>query len=265
MTQPILHFAHANSFPTGTYRVFLDQLRAHYDVRALDVHAHDPKYPIKNGWHDLAQELIDQLSTCYDRPVILVGHSLGGILCLMAAKARPDLVQCVVLLDAPVLAGWKAWGWQLVKLVGMDKKVSPAKFSAKRFHIWSDKDAAHRHFSSKRLFANWPPEVLQDYVQHGLVPHPKGVTLRFSREAETAIYRTIPHHLGKLIRHRFPVPIGYIGGSESVEGRLAGLEATRRLVGPHFRQVRGGHLFPMESPTQAADVVHDLIQKLIKH
>lgn len=265
MTQPILHFAHANSFPAGTYRVFFEHLRKHYDVRALDVHAHNPKYPVKNGWHELAQELIDELIARYDQPVILAGHSLGGLLCLMAAKARPDLVRCVVMLDAPVLAGWKAAAWRIAKWIGADKKISPARFSAKRLHNWASSETAHRHFASKQLFASWPPEVLRDYVDHGLMSHPKGVTLRFNREIETAVYRTLPHHIGKLTRRHFPVPVGYIGGRESVEGRLAGLEGTRRLVGKHFRQIPGGHLFPLESPALAAEIVHELIQSLIQN
>lgn len=264
MTQPILHFAHANSFPAGTYRVFFNHLRKYYEVQALDLHAHNPAYPVRNGWYELEQELLDELTARYDQPVILAGHSLGGILCLMAAKARPDLVRCVILLDAPVLAGWKALGWRLIKLIGMDKKISPAKFSERRLHTWSDADSAHRHFASKRIFANWPPEVLRDYVEHGLKSCAKGMTLRFNREVETAVYRTLPHHVGSLIRKKFPVPVGYVGGDDSVESRLAGLDGTRRLVGRHFRQIPGGHLYPMESPALAADAVHEMIQELLQ-
>lgn len=262
--KPILHFAHANSFPAGTYRVFFDHLRKHYDIRALELHAHNPKYPVRNGWHELAQELTDELIARYHEPVILVGHSLGGLLCLMAAKARPDLVKCVVMLDAPVLSGWKAWSWRLAKAVGFDKKISPARFSAKRLHTWANAEAAHRHFASKRLFASWPPEVLHDYIDHGLVPHEKGVSLRFKRETETAVYRTLPHHVGKLARQKFPVPIGYIGGRESVEGRMAGLRATQRLAGKYFEQIPGTHLFPMESPALTADAVFRMIQQMMK-
>lgn len=108
MTQPILHFVRANSYPAGTYRVFFDHLRTHCDVQALPMHAHNPRYPVRNGWHALTLELIDALTARYDQPVVLAGHSMGGVLSLMAAKARPDLVRCVVLLDAPIIAGWRA-------------------------------------------------------------------------------------------------------------------------------------------------------------
>lgn len=263
--RPILHFAHAAGFPAGTYGVFFAHLREHYDVRALELHAHNPAYPVTDGWCELGQELINALVTDHDQPVILAGHSLGGLLCLLAAKARPELVRCVILLDAPVVAGWRALAFQLAKLLGTDKRFSPARVSEKRRTVWPDAAAAHKYFAMRKPFSAWHPGVLRDYVTHGFAPHPQGVTLRFCRETETAIYRTVPHHLGKLTRRPFPVPIGFIGGAQSVECRMAGSHATRRLVGRHFRSIEGSHLFPMESPVTAAAVLHEMVQHLLQH
>jgi pimeloyl-ACP methyl ester carboxylesterase len=263
MNQPILHFAHANSFPADTYRAFFTALAGHYDVRALPMHGHNPAYPVRDGWRELARELIDELAARYTEPVIVVGHSMGGVLALMAAEARPELVRCVVLLDAPLIAGWRALVLRAFKKVRIDSKYSPAHFSKKRRKLWPDAEAAYRHYAAKGVFAAWPPEVLRDYVQHGLSPHPEGVTLRFTREIETAVYRNLPHHLGALARKPFPVPVGFIGGRDSLECRRAGLHATRRLTGRNFRQVPGGHLFPLESPALAADAVHEMILALL--
>lgn len=264
MTRPIIHFVHANSFPAGTYRVFFDHLRKHYEVEALDMHAHNPAYPVRNGWAELVQELLDELRARYTQPVILVGHSMGGMLSLMAAKANPGAVRCIVLLDSPVVAGWRAALLRVAKRVGVDKRILPVRAAARRRNIWPDAEAAYRHYAAKPMFAAWPPEVLRDYVEHGLVPHPEGVTLRFTREVETAVYCGLPHTLGALTRRAFPVPVGFIGGAHSVECRQAGLAATRRLTGRHFVQLPGGHLFPMESPAAAAAAVHKMILSLIQ-
>jgi pimeloyl-ACP methyl ester carboxylesterase len=259
---PILHFVHANSYPSATYRQFFGHLAPHYAVQCLPMHAHDPRYPVRNGWRYLMQELLDDLVARYDRPVILVGHSMGGMLALMVAKERPDLVRCVVLLDSPVVAGWRAVLLRMAKAAGVDQRFGPAKFSARRRNVWPDAEAAFDHYASKSLFSVWPPSVLRDYIDVGLASHPRGVTLRFTRETETAVYRTLPHHLGRLTR-RFPVPVGFIGGEQSVECRQAGLKATRRLVGSHFRLLPGGHLFPMESPAVAAAAVHHMLGSLL--
>ncbi|MFC7514307.1 alpha/beta fold hydrolase [Herbaspirillum sp. GCM10030257] len=265
MNRPVLHFAHANSYPAGTYRVFFEHMKKHYQVHALDMHAHNPAYPVTNGWAALTRELLDDLQARHREPVILAGHSMGGMLSLLAAKARPDLVRCVVLLDSPVVAGWRAALLRMAKHAGADKNFSPAKFSEKRRNHWPSVEAAYEHYAAKPMFAIWPEEVLRDYLKHGLKPATdgQGVTLRFTRETETAVYRSLPHHIGSLVRRDFAVPVGFIGGVDSVECRQAGLAATRKLVGKHFMQVPGGHLFPMESPAVAATATHDMITSLL--
>lgn len=264
MTKPILHFAHANSFPAGTYRVLFDALRHHYELRYLDMHAHNPQYPVKAGWRELTDELVADMAAKSKEKVILVGHSMGGMLSLMAAKARPDLVRAVVLLDAPVVAGWRAMLVRLARDTKIGDTFSPASGSVKRRNLWPDAKAAYEHFISKDIFARWAPGVLQDYIDHGFVPtvDGQGITLRFTRETETAVYRGLPDHIGSLVRD-YPVPIGFIGGIDSEECRRAGLGATRKMVGRHFRQVAGGHLFPMEVPGIAAATIHELIQSMI--
>lgn len=262
--RPIVHFAHGNSFPSGTYRRFLDLLSKDYDVGALEMHAHNPKYPVTDGWPALVQELIDELLARYRQPVILVGHSLGGALSLMAAKQRPDLVRCVVLLDTPVIAGWRAGLLGLAKALRIDRRLSPARWSEKRRNQWPDAEAAYQHFSSKQVFASWPEEVLRDYIEHGMLQQQGKLTLRFRREIETAVYRTLPHHFGRVVRRRYPVPVGFIGGVDSIECRQAGMAATRRLVGRHLRMLPGGHLFPLESPQAAATATDQMIRALLK-
>jgi len=244
--------------------MFFEQLQAHYDVRALPLHAHNPEYPVDDGWRKLGKELGVELAQRYQEPVILVGHSMGGILSLLAARKRPDLVRCVVLLDSPIVAGWRASALRLSKLLRYESKRSPAQASVKRRNAWPDQEAVYQHYVTKPMFAVWPERVLRDYIAHGVEPAQSGgVRLRFTRETETAVYRTIPHHLGALIKRQYPVPIGFVGGIDSVECRLAGLQATKRLVGSHFRQIPGGHLFPMESPELAATATHEMIQSLL--
>jgi pimeloyl-ACP methyl ester carboxylesterase len=264
MMKPKLHFSHANSYPAGTYRQLFALLGAHYDVEALDMHAHNPAYPVRDGWETLVDELTAELETRYGgEPVILVGHSLGGMLSVMAAARRPELARCVVMLDSPVVAGWRARLWQIAKLLGLGERLSPARLSARRRNTWPSVDDALRHFASKPLFAAWAPGVLQDYLDAGLEPCPEGVRLRFTREAETAVYRTLPHHIGAMLARGFTVPAGYLAGRTSEENRQAGLAATRALVGEHLRMMPGGHLFPMESPALTASTIREMIAELL--
>ena len=263
MSKPKLHFAHASSYPAGVYRQFFERLGERFEIQALDMHGHNPRYPVTDGWPQLVDEYIAELSARYTEPVILVGHSLGGMLSLLVAHARPDLVRCVVMLDAPVVAGWRALLWRSIKMVGKAYDLPPAKFSKRRREVWPDAAAAYQHFAAKDIFAAWAPGVLADYIDNGLKPHPDGVQLRFTREIETAVYASLPHHLPKVVRGSFPVPVGFIGGTDSWETSQSGHAHTQALVGRHFRLIPGGHLFPMEAPVPAADATADMIAALL--
>ncbi|HCJ27799.1 MAG TPA: alpha/beta hydrolase, partial [Pseudomonas sp.] len=71
MTQRIF-FAHANGFPSGTYRKLFDALTPEYVVTHLDQHGHDPRFPVDDNWQNLVQELLEQLAALKE-PVWGVG------------------------------------------------------------------------------------------------------------------------------------------------------------------------------------------------
>ena len=260
---PPLHFAHGNSFPTGTYRELLNYLKADYQIHALEMLGHNPAYPVTDCWPELCREMIARIEAIPDKPVILLGHSLGGVLSLMVARLRPDLVRCVLMLDSPVVSGWRAQMVKMAKLAGLFPFVSPARSSRKRRKSWPDQESAYQHFAAKDLFASWPQPVLRDYIKYGTEPYPKGVTLRFNREIETAIYSCLPHNVDQFTARPFSMPIGFLCGTTSVECRQAGIQNTQKLVGDNFEWIIGGHLYPLESPEITAAATLSLLQKLL--
>jgi pimeloyl-ACP methyl ester carboxylesterase len=196
-------------------------------------------------------------------PVHLVGHSLGGYLSLLVACRRPDLVASVVLLDSPVLTGWRAHSVRMAKATRLISHVTPGRVSQKRRHHWPSAAAALEHFAAKRAFARWDPAVLKDYIAAGFEPDPAGgVRLGFRREVETRLYNTLPHHLGLLLRLHPPrCPVSYVAGTQSREGRQVGMAATRRLVHERLAWIEGSHLYPMEHPDETAAVVLGLLPR----
>ena len=262
-----VQFSHGNGFPAGSYRAFLLALSSRLpalSVRAVERIGHDPQFPITDKWPHLVRELIADLNLGGDRewPVVLMGHSLGGYLSLMAAYQPGVHAAAVVLLDAPIIPSWKANLFALAKKTGLDERFSPAAATKRRRNAWPNRDDALAHFSEKRAFAAFDPEALGDYVDAGVMQNDEGASLAFEREREYRIYRTLPHHLHRLTRLRAPCPIGFIGGAHSMELKLTGTSETRRVVGEHFRMIEGGHLFPMERPQAAADAAHAMLIEL---
>ena len=262
MNKPLLHFTHGNSYPSGSYARLLGELGRDFDVHTTDMLGHDPRYPVGDNWHALVEELIAQLER-YDEPAILVGHSLGGAISMLAAWRRPELARCVVMLDSPVVAGWRAHAWRLVKALGLARKLSPGGVAQRRRMVWPSRQAARDHFMAKPMFQAWAPGAIDDYLEHGLAPHPEGVQLRFDRDVEAAIYSSLPHDMGPVLRRPFPVPIGFIAGTRSEELRQAGMASTRKLVGDKLVTIEGTHLYPMESPQLTAQLTREMIVRLL--
>ena len=97
VTRPTLVFSHANGFPAGTYRqLFAIWRAAGWRVLAVEQFGHDPAYPVTSNWPRLRDQLVDFIDAEAPQGAYLVGHSLGGLLSLLAASRRPDLAHGLV-------------------------------------------------------------------------------------------------------------------------------------------------------------------------
>jgi pimeloyl-ACP methyl ester carboxylesterase len=260
-------FSHANGFPAGTYRtVFEHWQQAGWRVLAVPRFGHDPRFAVSSNWPHLRDELLAFIDEHAPRQrLALVGHSLGGYLSLLAVCRRPAMAQALVLLDSPLVGGWRAHSVHALKLSGLMHRAGPGRVSQRRRQHWASRDEALAHFAAKRSFAVWDPAVLRDYISAGMEPDPEhgpqAVRLAFRREVETRIYDTLPHHLGPLLRRHPPgCPVSYIGGTRSPEGRQAGLATTRALVKERLSWIEGSHLYPMEKPLDTAQAVLRVLQ-----
>ena len=261
-TKPLVIFSHGNSFPASTYGVMLQSLKSRgFGVKAIEKFGHDPRYPVTSNWPFLVQQLADFTAHEVEKsgqPALLVGHSLGGFLSLMCAARHPELgglpVRGVVLLDSPIVGGWRATALSVAKRARLVGSVSPGAVSRKRKQAWASRDEALAHFASKKIFARWNPQVLSDYIDHGTQDAGPGQrVLSFDRNIETAIYNTLPDNLEAILkRHPLKCPVSFIGGRQSVEMRMVGMALTEKITKGRTMILDGTHLFPMEKPVAAA-------------
>jgi pimeloyl-ACP methyl ester carboxylesterase len=256
----LIVFSHANSFAAATYGVLFRQLRSRgFLVKAPDKFGHDPAYPVSNNWPGLVQQLHDFAAREVDKagePAFLVGHSLGGFLSAMCAARHPQLARGVLLLDSPLLGGWKSHAVRAAKRTQLVGSISPGAVSRKRKNRWPTREAALEHFAHKKVFARWDPQVLADYIAHGTHDEDGQRVLSFDRDVETTIYNTLPDNLqGMLKRHPLRCPAAFIGGLQSEEIGQVGMAMTLRVTEGRGTMLDGSHLFPMEKPLATAAAI----------
>ena len=241
-------------------------------MAAVDKFGHDPRYPVTSNWPHLVRQLTDfadDAARGAKGPVWFVGHSLGGYLSLMAACRRTSPgghpVAGALLLDSPLVGGWRAGLLRLVKSTGVAGRFPPGAISRRRREHWAGGPAEiAAHFSTKPAFAGWDRQVLADYALHGTLERDGGGRqLVFTRDVETSIYNTLPHQLARVLRrHPPPCPVAFIGGTRSHELRQVGLGLTQKVTKGRVQLLEGTHLFPMEHPAMTADAIVESLRKL---
>ncbi|MBK6008164.1 alpha/beta hydrolase [Ramlibacter ginsenosidimutans] len=256
----LIVFSHANSFAASTYGVLFRQLRARgFTVKAPDRFGHDPAYPVSNNWPGLIQQLHDFAAREVDKagePAFLVGHSLGGFLSILCAARHPQLARGVLLLDSPLIGGWKSHAVRAAKRTQLVGSISPGAVSRKRRNRWPSQEAALEHFRHKKAFARWDPQVLADYVAYGTHDEDGQRVLSFDREVETRIYNTLPDNMAAMLkRHPLRCPVAFIGGLQSEEIGQVGMAMTAKVTAGRITMMDGSHLFPMEKPTATAAAI----------
>ena len=256
----LIVFSHANSFPAATYGVLFKSLRARgFLVKAVEKFGHEAGYAASNNWPGLVQQLHDFAAREVDKagePAFLVGHSLGGFLSLMCAARHPHLARGVLLLDSPILGGWKAQALRAAKQTQLVGSISPGAISRKRKNRWPSREAALEHFRHKKAFARWEPQVLSDYITHGTHDEDGERVLSFDRDIETLIYNTLPDNMDRLLkRHPLQSPVAFIGGLQSQEMKQVGMGMTGKITQGRLMLMEGSHLFPMEKPVATAAAI----------
>jgi len=253
---PLLVFAHANGFPPGSYRQFLAPLTAVMQVVAfLQRPLWSPQLPSRRlNWQHFADDLLETLVQQVAQPVWLMGHSLGATVAMLAAVQRPDLVNGLVLLDPVFLPTRNVAALHLLpsSVLRNAPMVRKALSRPDRFATLQEAFDFHR---SRRAFADFSDEVLWDYIHAATRETEDGaLQLAYIKYWEAAVYQSAPWVWPRLARLRQPT-LGLRGQASTVLTERA-LARWQRLQ-PHavLRTLAGGHLLPMERPTEASEVV----------
>jgi len=91
------------------------------------------------------------------RPLIGVGHSMGGCQLAYLSLIHPRLFETLILID-PVIQGRLA----------LNQYIGPAAASARRRERWPSRADALRFYQGSKFYKTWDKRVLNLWVQYGL-------------------------------------------------------------------------------------------------
>ncbi|KAJ5149705.1 hypothetical protein N7448_001283 [Penicillium atrosanguineum] len=177
--------AHANGFPKELYEPLWEEIHARsqeagFRIRSIwmadvawqgessvineDSLGNDP------SWFDHPRDLLHLLNVKraeMPRPIIGIGHSMGGAHLTQLSLMHPRLLHTLVLLD-PVIQR------QTTQLDGFslreNKRIiaKTTQLSTHRRDIWPSRKAAAEGFKRSPFYQAWDPRVLDRWVEYGL-------------------------------------------------------------------------------------------------
>lgn len=265
LSKPLIHFAHANGVPSEVYQKLFNAMKDDYQIIYTSCIGTDKRYPITNHWHYLVDQVIDSVvQQANGQKVIGLGHSLGGLLTLMASYRRPELFSQVIMLDPPFIVGYRSFLFHLTKIVMPKKvdKITPAGLSKHRRDHWESREQAETLLGAKPFYQRFDPECFQAYLDFALRNDPVrgGVMLTIPKADEVAIFRTSPSWWW-LLHPKPSIPVHLISAKES-DFILRGFpEKVYQQMGIPFSVLKGGHMFPLEHPIETAKYIKTVIAK----
>ena len=200
---PTLHFSHPNAYTPGSFRQFLAPLTAHFHVLAAH---HRPLWYLAPGysaadvpegfidwtWNAIADDLLRFLDEQRLEHVIGVGHSLGAVATMIAARKEPQRFRALALIEPVFLPP------HVLQAIRAHPKLAAERpfvlGALRRRDRWPSRADAFARFREKPVFARWSDEALWDYVNDGL--HEDAATgevvLSYPREWEARFYARPP-------------------------------------------------------------------------
>jgi pimeloyl-ACP methyl ester carboxylesterase len=256
---PLLLWSHATGFHGHCYAPLAARLADRFHSVALDYRAHGATNAPTNDrfdWKGMAEDLAVVVELL-DRPLVAVGHSMGGAALLMGELARPGTFAGLVVFEPIVFPPDRA----------APPGGNPLAGSARRRRAeFPSFDAAFENFAAKPPLNVFTPEALRAYVDHGFVATTEGtVRLACAGDHEAATYEgSSPQdtwdRLGEV-----GCPVLVLSGApqEFQPSSWAHVVAERIPAGRYHQFDQLGHFGPMEDPTLVANTAAAFLAPLV--
>ena len=264
-----LHFLHANGYPPDCYKPLLELLKTRYHVFGMLLRPlwEGAKPEELDDWGPLSDDLLQFLAETplrEEKPVIGVGHSVGGIVTLRAALRDPGKFRALILLDPVLFVPSILVAWNFARKMGLGNNLHPKIASARRRRQTFDSlDEAFEGYRERSVFKYLSDESLRAYTAG--VTRPKsdgGFELAYSPEWEARIYLTALRDFD-LWRDlpKLKVPTLIIRGAETDTFLVKAADLVKKKNPKiEIRSLQSStHILPLEQPEKIYNYIRAFI------
>ena len=200
-------------------------------------------------WDQLADDLIVFLDQQKLEQIVGVGHSLGAVVSVLAARKRPDLFRRLFLLEPVLFPQYFQWIFAVVPIWLRQRIIPVSKIANNRKDQWPDRETLFNSYRQKKIFRDLSDSVLNDWIDHGTFKNKDGqLQLVFPKNWESRVYATVPYVVEDIFN--LPIAVHILRGektnviSPAMWQRIKNKMTDQRL----WELENSTHLAPLEFP-----------------
>ncbi|HQP50173.1 MAG TPA: alpha/beta hydrolase [Spirochaetota bacterium] len=257
---PVIIMMHATGFLPWLWHPIARELSDEYRVIAPYFCDHRFAEPEEGGlsWMLMAEDLCEICKTlAIDRPY-LVGHSMGATVMALANSIHHTSAEKMVLIEPIFLP-------QEIYRMDISVEQHPlASKSIKRRNSWDTRDDARTYLKSKKLFMKWDDEMLDLYINYGMVPgETGGLQLACHPRREAALFMGGSHYDPWPVLEKISCPVLVVEGESSENRAFIDLKKAAAMIprGSYTLVPDAGHLIPMEQPATVVNLIREFFKK----
>jgi pimeloyl-ACP methyl ester carboxylesterase len=253
---PTILFLHGTGFIPWLWHPIARRLNDEFRIIAPFFCDHRHAEPEKGGlkWKILADDFCQFCHRLDISNAYLTAHSMGATVSTIATYMEPLLTKKMILMEPIFLS-------ETIYSTGISVEQHPlASKSIKRRNGWKDRKEAREYLLAKALYNSWDAEMLELFLDHGMVENDSGhITLACSPRREAAVFMGGLHFNPWPVLSSIECPVLVLEGAESENRSFIDLRKAASLMPRgEYRLLEGiGHTIPMEIPEEIAAIIRE--------
>jgi pimeloyl-ACP methyl ester carboxylesterase len=252
---PAAVLLHPSSFCADIWGPAAQVMSPHLRCISMDLRGHGGSGPPPGpfSWDDLAGDLVALLDALDLRECLVVGHSRGGGVSLLATARRLERVKSLMVIEPNLIDPMNPGA--------SSRRTQLAERARRRRNIWPDRESVFNSYKTRPILAPWRDDALWAYLVGGFKDREDGqVELACSPDVEALYYLLdTPEDVWSRMA-ALNLPVTLIAARESDRFRMEA-PATQKFIAttPNLtvKTVPGGHFLVQEDPDRIAKLVLD--------